>query len=87
MSPLSKIANLENTNQFKLVRDSTSNRVNDLLLHNTPPNILHDNLLTFRDTNKVFELKGDLFKMITIKNYNVDLASLGDKKILNDFAN
>ena len=30
MSPLSKITNPENTSQFKLVKDSSSNRVNDL---------------------------------------------------------
>ena len=33
-----------------------------------------------------FELTGDLSKMITNKNYNVDLASLSDKKLLYDFA-
>ena len=86
LSPLAKITNPENTTQFKLVKDSSSNRVNDLLIHNTIPITLHDNLLTFRDTNKVFELKGDLLKMITNKNYNVDLASLQDKKIMYDFA-
>ena len=32
MSPLSKMINPENTSQFKLVKDSTSNRVNDLLI-------------------------------------------------------
>ena len=37
-------------------------------------------MLTFRDTDKEFERKGDLLKMITNKNYNVDLASLSDKK-------
>ena len=31
MSPLSKITNLENTTQFKLIKDSTSNWVNDLI--------------------------------------------------------
>ena len=76
MSPLSKITNPENTSQFKLLKDSSSNRVNDLLLHNTIPITLHDNLLTFRDSSKQFELEGDLLKMITNKNYNVDLASL-----------
>ena len=86
MTPLSKITNPENTSQFKLVKDSTSNRVNDLLIHNSIPITLHDNLLTFHDTNKEFELKGDLLKMITKKNYNVDLASLQDKKLLYDFA-
>ena len=86
LSPLSKITNPENTSHFKLVKDSTSNRVNDLLIHNTIPITLHDNCLTFRDTNKVFELKGDLLKMITNKNYNVDLANLSDKIIMYDFA-
>ena len=86
MSPLSKITNPENITQFELVKDSSSNRVNDLLIHNTFPNILHDTLLTFRDTSKVFELKGDLLKIITSKNYNVDLASLSDKKLMDNFA-
>ena len=50
------------------------------------PITLHDNLLTFRDTGKVIELKEDLLKMITNENYNVDLASLSDKKLMYDFA-
>ena len=86
MSPLSKITNPENTTQFKLVKDSSSNRVNELLIRNTIPITLLGNLLTFRDTNKVFEVKGDLLKMNTNKNYNVDLASLADKKLMYDFA-
>ena len=60
MSPLSKITNLENTSQFKLVKDSSSNRVNYLLIHNTIPITLYNNIITFRDTDKEFELKGDL---------------------------
>ena len=56
-----------------------------MLTHNSIPITLHDNLF-FRDTNKVFELKGDLLKMITNKNYNVGLASLSDKKLMYDFA-
>ena len=43
-------------------------------------------MLTFRDTNKQFELKGDLLEMITNSKFNVDLASLSDKKLLYDFA-
>ena len=86
LSPLAKITNPENSTQFKLVKDSSSNRVNDLLIHHSIPITLHDNLLTFRDSNKQFELKGVLLKMITNKNYNVDLASLQDKKIMYDFA-
>ena len=75
LSPLSKITNPENFTQFKFVKDSNSNRVNDLLIHNSIPFSLHDNLLSFRDSGKEFKLKGDLLKKITIKNYNVDLAS------------
>ena len=86
MSPLSKITNPENTTQFKLIKDSSSNRVNDFKINNSIPITLHNNLLTFRDTNKQFELKGDLLKMITNKNYNVDLASLSDQKLVYDFA-
>ena len=79
MSPLSKITNPENTSQFKLVKDSNSNRVNDLLIHNSILFTLYNNLLTFRDTGKEFALQGDLLKMITNKSYKVDHASLSDK--------
>ena len=83
MFSLSKITNPENTTQFNLVKDSRiieDKRVNDLLIKITIPITLHDDLLTFRDTGEKIELKGDLLKMITYKNYNVDLASLSDKK-------
>ena len=80
MSALSKITNPENTTQFKPVKDSISNRVNDLLMHQTIPNNLHNNLLTFRGTGKEFELKGDFLKMINNRNYNVNLVSLQDKE-------
>ena len=86
MSPLSKITNPENTSQFKLVKDHNSNRVNDLEINKTIPITLYGNILTFRDTNKQFELKGDLLEMITNSKFNVDLASLSDKKLMYDFA-
>ena len=86
MSPLSRITNWENTTQFKLVKDTSSNRVYDLLIHNSLPITPHDNLLTFRDTGKEFELKADLLNMITNKNYNVNLASLSDVKLMYEFA-
>ena len=86
MSSLSKINNPENSTQFKLVKHSSSKRVNDLLIHETIPFPLYNNLLTFRDTGKEFGLQGDLLKMITNKNYNNDFASLADKKLLYDFA-
>ena len=86
MSPLSKTTNPEISSQFEFVKDSSSNRVNDLKIHDSIPITLYGNMLTFRDTNKQFELKGDLLEMITNSKYNVDLASLADKKLLYDFA-
>ena len=86
MSPLSRITNPDNTSQFRLVKDHNSNRVNDLLMKNKIPITLYGNMLTFRDTNKQFELKGDLLEMITNSKFNVDLASLSDKKLIYDFA-
>ena len=43
-------------------------------------------MLTFRHTGKEFELKGELLKMISNKSYNVNLASLQDKKLMYEFA-
>ena len=86
MSPLSRITNPDNTSQFRLVKDHNSNRVNDLLMKNKIPITLYGNMLTFRDTNKQFELKGDLLEMISNSKFNVDLASLSDKKLMYDFA-
>ena len=83
---LSKITNPENSTQFKSVKDHNSNRVNDLLINKSIPITLHNNLLTFRHTDKQSELDGDLLEMITNKNYNVDLANLSDKKLMYDFA-
>ena len=86
MSPSSKITNPENKSQFILVKDPNSNRVNDLLMKNKILITLYGNMLTFRDTNKQFELTGDLLEMITNKDYNVDHASLAVKKLMFDFA-
>ena len=68
MSPLSKVTNPENSSQIKVVKDFNSNRVNDLKINKTIPITRYKNLLTFRDTGKEFELKGDLLKMITNKS-------------------
>ena len=86
MSPLSRITNPDKASQFRLVKDASSNRVNDLKINKTIPITLYGDMLTFRDTNKQSELKGDLLEMITNGKFNVDLASLSDKKLLYDFA-
>ena len=86
MTPLSKITNPQNTTQFNLVKDSHSNRVNDLKTNKTIPITLYNNMLAFRDTGKEFELRGELLKMITNENHNVNLAKLQVKKLMYDFA-
>ena len=87
LSLLFKITNPENTSQLNVVKDSISNRVNYLLIHNTIPVTFYDNFVIFRDTNKELELEGSFFyKMMTNKKYNVDLACSSDKKLLYDFA-
>ena len=62
LSPLSKITDPEHTSQFKLVKDSSSNRVNDLLLNKTKPVTLYNDLLTFRDTDKKVQTTGRSFE-------------------------
>ena len=85
LSPLSKLTKPENTSQYKLVKDPSSNSVNNSLINKTTPVTLHSNLLTFPDTDEKFELQ-DLLKMITNETYNADLANLADKKLMYDFA-
>ena len=43
-------------------------------------------MLTFHDTGKKFELKGNLLKMVTNKKYIVNLARLSDKTLMYNFA-
>ena len=82
LSPSSKITNPEDTSQLKLIKDPNSNRVNDLLINKTITVTLYNNLLRLRDKDKEFEIQGSLSKMITNKNYNVDLANSQDKKLI-----
>ena len=86
LSPLSKITNLEHTSQYKLVKDPSSSRVNNLLINRTIAVTLYNKLLAFRDTNRNFKLRVGILKMITNKNYNIDLAKVSDKKLLYDFS-
>ena len=86
LSLLSKITNPEKSSHYELVKYSSSKIVNDLLIHSTIPITFYNILLIFLDTGRELELKGDLLKMITNENYNVDLASLADNKLLYDFA-
>ena len=42
--------------------------------------------MTFCDTDKKFELQDNLLKMITSRNFNVDLANVPHKNLMYEFA-
>ena len=82
MCLLSNITNPEYTSQFKLLKDCSSIKVNNILINETIQVTLYDNLSEFRDVVKKIKLLGDLFKMINNQNYNVDLTETSDKKLM-----
>ena len=86
LSPLSKIKSREHNSQIKNVKCLDSIRVNDLLINKTIPVILYDNLFTFRNTDKKFEVNDEFFKIINIENYILVLSKLTDNKNLIEFA-
>ena len=86
LSPLSRILYREQTRQFKLIKDSPTNRVNDLSINKAIAVTLYDHLLIFLDTDKKFELQGDFLDIITTKNYKVDHGNLSDEKIMYEIA-
>ena len=57
-----------------------------MLINKTIPVTPYDVSLTFRDTNKKFQLQGIVLKMITNKKYNVNLANLLDQNLMFEFA-
>ena len=86
LSPFSNITNPEHTSHFKLVKRSSSIKINDLLLNKTITVTLYNDSLTFCDTDENFELQGDLLKLMTNKYYNVDLVTSQDTRTMYDFA-
>ena len=74
LSPSSKTTDLEHSSQNKLVKDPQSNRVNGISKNNTIPFISYNILLMFGDTDKKFEVREDLLKMINNKKYKKDHA-------------
>ena len=85
----SSIVNLfkpENKRQFRLRKDPNSTKMKDFLIHGNIPVTLFSNMITFRDSNKSFRLKGDLLKVVTNYKFNADHSSPQDKKLFYEFA-
>ena len=59
---------LGNTSPFKILKKSTIKKIKDFLINKNIPATFHDNLLTFHDSNKKFELKEQHLKIIFIIN-------------------
>ena len=76
----------ENKSQFRLRKDTNSNKLNIFLIHRGIPVTLFSNVITFRDSNKSFKLEGDPLKLITDYKFNADHSSPQDKKLVYEFA-
>ena len=76
----------ENKSPFRLRKDLNSTKVNDFLIHGNIPVSLYGNMITFRDSKKIFKLDGDLLKVVKNYKFNADHSSPQDKKIIYEFA-
>ena len=84
--PLVNVFKAENKTQFELISDQNSIEMNDFLINQSLPVALYSNLLTFRDTNRIFKLDGHLLKRMTNYNFNVGNSIPKDNKLINEFA-
>ena len=84
-SSILEVIKSDNKGQFTLIKDPNTTKPNDLLINEKVPVTIFNNMLTFRDTNKVFKLEGDLYKVITDYNINVDHSNKQNRQIINEF--
>ena len=76
-NPLDNLSKPENKSQFRLIKDLNSIEMNDFLINDGIPVTLYCNMLTFRDSRKIFKLDGDLLG--TIRNMISMLTTLIQK--------
>ena len=84
-SSILEVLKSDNKGQFRLTKDPNSTKPNDLLINEKVPVTIFNNMLTFRDTNKVFILEGDLYKVITDYKFNVDNSNKQNRQIIYEF--
>ena len=60
--------------------------MNDFLIHENIPVTFYSNVLTFRESNKSFELDGGLLKTMTNYKFNAGHSNLQDQKRICEFA-
>ena len=59
--------------------------MNDFLIIEGIPVSIYDNLLTFRDSNRSFELERDLLETMTNYDFNVSNSHPQDRKLIYEF--
>ena len=84
-SSLIEVIKSDNKGQFRLTKDPDSTKPNDFLINEKVPITIFNNMLTFRNTKKVFKIEGDLYKLITDYKFNVDHSNQQDRKIIYEF--
>ena len=84
-SSLIEVIKSDNKGQFRLTKDPNSTKPNDFLINEKVPVTIFSNMLTFRDTKKVFKIEGDLYKVITDYKFNVDHSNKQNRQIIYEF--
>ena len=84
-SSLIEVIKSDNKGQFRLTKDPNSTKPNDFLINEKVPVTIFSNMLTFRDTKKVFKIEGDLYKVKADYKFNVDHSYQQDRKIIHEF--
>ena len=84
-SSLIEVIKSDNKGQFRLTKDPNSTKTNDFSINEKVPVTIFSNMLTFRDTKKVFKIEGDLYKVITDYKFNVDHSNKQNRQIIYEF--
>ena len=84
-SSLIEVIKSDNKGQFRLTKDPNSTKPNDFLINEKVPVTIFSNMITFRDTKKVFKIEGDLYKVITDYKFNVDHSNKQNRQIIYEF--
>ena len=85
-SSLLEVLKSDNKGQFRLIKDPNSIKTNDFLFNEYAPVTIFNNMLIFRETNKIFKLEGDLLKVISNNKFNVDHSNQQNREIIREFA-
>ena len=81
-SSLIEVLKSDNKGQFRIIKDPNSTKPNDFLINEKVPVTIFNNMLTFRETNKIFKLEGDLYKVLTDYKFNVDHSNKQNRQIV-----